>query len=214
MGNLSIPEWMCLMGRAFFTVFFVIQLIALNLMVFYFGGMRRYGTPSEFRARQEEKAKASRDSVRLAELEILAPENAGDSTMYDLGNHIRLFEQTKQHEQQIRYLQAMIDSLEREKTELEKLRETVSRERELLKTVQSQAATENLAGLAKMFEAMKPQEAIPVMRELDDSLAVNILTRMQSRNSAKLLGAMATADTVKAVRLSKLLARMSPLEEK
>ncbi|MHB9030422.1 MAG: MotE family protein [Candidatus Latescibacterota bacterium] len=176
--------------------------------------MKRYGAPSEFYARQEATAKALRDSVRLVELETLAPENAGDSTMYDLGNHIRLFEQTEQHEQQIRYLQAMIDSLQREKTELEQLRDTVSRGQELLKTVQGQAANRNLAGLAKMFEAMKPQEAIPVMRELNDSLAVNILTRMQSRNSAKLLGAMAQADTAKAVRLSRLLARMGPLEEK
>jgi flagellar motility protein MotE (MotC chaperone) len=200
------------MGRAFFAVFFIIQLIALNLLVFYFGGMRRYGTPSEFRARQEVRAKAFRDSVRLAELEIIAPENAGDSTMYDLGNHIRLFEQTKHYEQQIKYLQAMIDSLGREKAELEKLHETVTRGQELLKTAQGEAANRNIAGLAKMFEAMKTQEAIPVMREMNDTLAVNILSRMQSRNSAKLLGAIAQVDTVKAVRLSKLLARTSPME--
>jgi hypothetical protein len=55
---------------------------------------------------------------------------------------------------------------------------------------------------------------VPVIIEINDTLAVGILTRMQNRNSSKLLGAIAQADTAKAVRLSRLIARIGTLEEK
>lgn len=199
------------MGRAFFAIVFVIQLVVLNVLVFYFGGVKRFGTPNDFYTEQRELVQGRSDSLRQSELEVVAPENAGDSTLYDLGNHSRLFEQTESNEKRIQYLQAMIDSLEREKASLENIRTAITRKEEILKSVQQQARSENLGGLARMFEAMRPQEAIPVMLEINDSLAVNILSRMQSRNSAKLLGALAKADTSKAVRLSRLLATMGTL---
>ncbi len=199
------------MGKILFAIIFAVQLIVLNVLVFYFGGVKQFGTPGEFYAQKRQSLQAQSDSVSQAHLESVAPENAGDSTLYDLGNHLRLFERTEENEKRIRYLQAMIDSLEREKSELEAIRATITRKEELLKSVQQQARSENLGGLARMFEAMKIQEAVPVMLEINDSLAVNILSRMQNRNSAKLLGAVAQADTGKAVRLSRLLATMGTL---
>ena len=134
--------------------------------------------------------------------------------MYDLGRHIRIFEKTEEYDQRIKKLQATLDSLKKEKEALDKIEETITRKENLLKVVQEQAKNQNIANLAKMFDAMRVQQAVPVIVEVSDTLAVSILTRMQSRNSAKLLGAIAQADTAKAVRLSRLLARIGTLEGK
>jgi len=214
MGVITGPEWTGIVGKKTFLLFFLIQLIVFISVVFYFGGIKRYGSLSDFQSRREGAANALRDSLRSAELETPAPENTGDSTMHDLGNHMRLFEKTEENELRIQRLQAMIDSLQKEKEELSLLRDSVVRQSELIHTIQEKVKNDNLAELARMFEAMKPQEAIPIMLELNDSLTVNILTRMQSRSSAKLLGALALTDTTKAVRISRLFAKMGVPEVK
>ena len=201
-------------GKKLLVILFVVQLLVLNAVVLYFGGIRKYGAPGMFRAKQETIVKAARDSLRRTEMERLAPENAGDSLMYDLGRHIKLFEKSEEYERKIKALQISLDSLKKEKESIDKIEQTVSRKENLLKMVQEQAKNQNLDNLAKMFDAMKVQQAVPVIIEISDTLAVNILTRMQNRNSAKLLGAIAQADTTKAVRLSKLIARMGTLEGK
>lgn len=193
---------------------FIVQLIVVTAVVLYFGGIRKYGTPAQYKAKMAEKIKTQTDSLRLAEMELVPSGNIADSTMYDLGNHIKLFEKTERYENEIRALQTALDSLKREKAALEKMEVIISQKENLLKTVQEQSKNSNMIGLAKMFDAMKPQQAIPVIREINDTLAVNILSRMQSRNSAKLLGALAEVDTTKAVRLSKLLARTGILDGK
>ena len=205
------------MGRLFkkiLIVLFVVQFLFLNAAAFYFGGIRKYGTPGQFRAKQEALAKVERDSLRLKEMKQLAPENAGDSLMYDLGRHIKLFEKTDEYDRKIKQLQSSLDSLKKEKESLDRIGQTLTRKENLLKVVQEQAKNENLGNLAKMFDAMRVQQAVPVIVEISDTLAVSILTRMQTRNSAKLLGAIAQADTAKAVRLSRLIARMGTLEKK
>jgi flagellar motility protein MotE (MotC chaperone) len=197
--------------RKFLTILFIVQLLALNALVFYYGGVRKYGTPAEFQAKRALLAKARQDSIRLAEMETVAPGNAGDSTLYELGNHTRLFERTAQYENEIRTLQAALDSLKREKAVMEKLQATLSQKENQMKSLEEQAQSKDMIEMAKMFEAMKPQQAIPVMKQINDTLVVGILSRMQSRNSAKLLGALAQSDTLKAVRVSKLLARKGTL---
>ncbi len=193
-------------------IFIVVQLIVLNGILFYFGGIKKHGTPGQFKTRQVLAAKAVSDSIRLAEMEEISPENAADSIMYDLGRHIRLFEKTEAYEQRIQQLQASLDSLKREKDALDKIEASVTQKENLLKMVQEQARAQNMENLAKMFDAMKVQQAVPVIIEVSDSLAVNILTRMQNRNSAKLLGAIAQVDTTKAVKLSRMIAGMGTLE--
>ena len=195
----------------FLTILFILQLIAMNGLVFYYGGIKKFGTPAEFRAKQALLVKARQDSIRLAEMETVAPGNAGDSTLYDLGNHTRLFERTAQYENEIKTLMAALDSLQREKAVLGKLQATLSQKENQMKTIEEQAQSKDMIELAKMFEAMKPLQAIPVVKQINDTLVVGILSRMQSRYSAKLLGALAQADTMKAVRVSKLLARKGTL---
>ncbi len=200
------------MGRNILMVFIVVQLIVLNAALFYFGGIKKFGTPGQFKTKQALAAKAVSDSIRMAEMEDISPDNAADSTMYDIGRHVRLFEKTEAYEQRIQQLQASLDSLKREKAELEKIEASITQKDSLLKMVQNQARTQNMDNLAKMFDAMKVQQAVPVIIEVNDTLAVNILTRMQNRNSAKLLGAIAQVDTTKAVKLSRMIARMGTLE--
>lgn len=200
--------------RNIYIALLIIQLIALNALVFYYGGIRKYGTPAEFRAKQALLAKARQDSIKLTEMEIVPTGNAGDSTMYDLGNHTRLFERTNHYENEIKTLQAALDSLQREKAVLEKLQAAVSQKENLMKSAQEQSKSKDMIELAKMFEAMKPQQAIPVVKQISDTLVVEILSKMQSRNSAKLLGALAQSDTMKAVRVSKLMAHKGMLNTK
>lgn len=194
------------MNRKLLIALFIIQLIAVNGIAFYFGGIRRYGSPAQFAARRAEVAKVRADSIRSTKATVVPPENAGDSVMYDMGNHAHLFQRTQNYEAQIRSARSLADSIKRERAIVEEKEISVARREELVRAVEEQAKNKNMAGLAKMFEAMKTTEAVTVMTEINDSLAVGILSRMQSRNSAKLLGAVALADTAKAVRLSKLLA--------
>jgi flagellar motility protein MotE (MotC chaperone) len=192
----------------------VAQSLILVGVVFYYTGVKKYGTPGQFQAKQAALVKAAADSLRAVEMERLAPENAGDTLMYDLGRHIKLFEKTDEYERRIKELQVSLDSLKKEKDAVERIEKTITSKENLLKVVQDQAKTQNLGNLAKMFDAMKVQQALPVIIEINDTLAVGILTRMQNRNSSKLLGAIAQVDTAKAVRLSRLIARIGTLEEK
>lgn len=205
---------MGMFGKKILILLFAAQFLILNAAVFYFGGIRKYGSPGQFRAKSETLVKAVSDSIRAIESEQLALENAGDSLMYDLGRHIRLFEKTEEYDKRIRELQVSLDSLKKEKDKLDKIEQTVASKENLLKVVQEQARSQNLSNLGKMFDAMRVQQAVPVIIEINDTLAVGILTSMQNRNSAKLLGAIAQVDTAKAVRLSKLIARMGTLEGK
>ena len=183
----------------------------MNVLAFYYGGIKKFGTPGEFKAKQALIAKAREDSIRLAEMEMVEPGNAGDSTLYDLGNHNQLFEITEQYEDEIKALQASVDSLQREKAVLEKLQTALSLKENQMKAFQDSASSKDLADMAKIFEVMKPQQAIPVIKQINDTLAVRIISRMQNANSAKLLGALAQADTNKAVRVSKLLSHKGTL---
>jgi flagellar motility protein MotE (MotC chaperone) len=205
MGNLS---------KKLLIIVAVAQFLVLMAVAFYFGGIRHYGTPGQYRSKQTSLKKASVDSLKAAENTRISPENAGDSLMYDIGRHIKLFESTGDYDQRIKQLQASLDSLKREKENLDKTAATVSSKESLLKVIQDQAKSKNIVSLSKMFESMNTQQAVPVMIDINDTLAVQILTNMQSRNSAKLLGAIAQVDTAKAVRLSRLIARMGVLEGK
>lgn len=56
--------------------------------------------------------------------------------------------------------------------------------------------------LAKIYEAMKPREAAPILAKLDDDEVLEILMRMRQRNAASILSSM---DSETAARLSKLM---------
>ncbi|HPF33938.1 MAG TPA: hypothetical protein P5571_06115 [Candidatus Krumholzibacteria bacterium] len=49
---------------------------------------------------------------------------------------------------------------------------------------------ESIVKLAKLYEAMKPAKAAPILETLDPDTVLEILTRMKSRQAAKVLAAM------------------------
>ena len=49
---------------------------------------------------------------------------------------------------------------------------------------------ENIASLSKVYSSMKPAQAAAILDRVDESIAIQILSRMRSRNSAKILGKM------------------------
>lgn len=61
----------------------------------------------------------------------------------------------------------------------------------------------NISRLARLYASMKPEEAEPIMRELDDELAVTILKKMEDEQAAGILIAM---EPQRAAKLTRLLA--------
>ena len=49
---------------------------------------------------------------------------------------------------------------------------------------------ESIAKLAKLYEAMKPAKAAPILETLDPDTVLEILSRMKARQAAKMLAAM------------------------
>jgi flagellar motility protein MotE (MotC chaperone) len=190
---------------------FIVQLIAFSLFIIYFFGIIKYGSPMKYRNKQVMEAKARADSIRFQEKTMLLPENAGDSTMYDISNHTQLFERIDSYESRVKAVQTALDSLKRVKAALE-AKEILFKEQEnLIKITQQQALDKNISNQAKIFDNMKIQQSVLLMKGMSDTLAVTILTLMDKRNSARLLGALAEADTVKAIRINKLLSLMGTM---
>lgn len=49
---------------------------------------------------------------------------------------------------------------------------------------------ENITSLAKVYASMKPTQAAAILDTVDETIALQIISRMKSRNSAKILGKM------------------------
>lgn len=64
-------------------------------------------------------------------------------------------------------------------------------------------ADKNISRLARLYGNMKPEEAAPIMKELDDDLVVTLLRKMEDEQAAKILSAM---EPQRAARLTRLLA--------
>ena len=182
----------------------VLSFVLIAVITFYFAGLKKYGTPSEYRARQEIIMKAREDSLRA--LEVLAPpENVADSTLFGMSVHAKILEETRRKEEELINLQATIDSLRKVKETLEEKEKDIEAKQEDLQIGIELLQDENAAKMAKLYDNMKTQSALQLFIEMDDTLAVKILSRMQERNAAKLLGAIGEKDVEKASRLNKIL---------
>ena len=53
-----------------------------------------------------------------------------------------------------------------------------------------EARERSAARLAKMYEAMKPAKAAPILAALDPDIVIEIMTRMKERQAAKILASM------------------------
>ena len=99
------------------------------------------------------------------------------------------------------------DRIQREKESLVMLRNDVAVQDKILEASRAQLATtiakleakqtsyveersRSAARLAKMYEAMKPHEAAPILGTLDLEIVVEIMSRMKERPAAKILAKM------------------------
>ena len=67
--------------QLFLVVFTIIQLIVIVFVFLYLGGYRKFGSPAEFKKRQQENIQAYLDSVASIEKNRLLPENVADFTL-------------------------------------------------------------------------------------------------------------------------------------
>ncbi len=107
----------------------------------------------------------------------------------------------------LRDLQAERDRIQREKEELAALRQSYAVQEQVLS--QTHAKMEELVGgvaagqqaltaeqdaaavkLAKLYEAMPPAKAAPILATLDPEVTLDILRRMKARQAAAVLAAM------------------------
>ena len=182
----------------------VLSFVLIAVITFYFAGLKKYGTPSEYREKQASIMKAREDSLRA--LEVLAPpENVADSTLFGMSVHAKILEETRRKEEELINLQAAIDSLRKVKATLEEKEKDIEAKQEDLQIGIELLQDENAAKMAKLYDNMKTQSAVQLFIGMNDTLAVKILSRMQVRNAAKLLGAIGEKDPEKAARLNKIL---------
>ncbi|MGB9595378.1 MAG: MotE family protein [Candidatus Poribacteria bacterium] len=100
------------------------------------------------------------------------------------------------------------------KTELEKYKAEVSAEQAKLSTikedVESLKATKSDANkykqLAKLYSAMKPEDAASVLCELEANLTERILSEMNERTAGKIMGEIASKNPSYAAKVSKIIA--------
>ncbi|MBN1290271.1 MAG: hypothetical protein JXB48_00405 [Candidatus Latescibacteria bacterium] len=189
-------------------VLVILPMVIIIGLVFYFQGIKKLGTPAEFKQKQLELIQARLDSIKKVESSKLLPENIADSTLFSVGRHTGIFEDNKQFEDQLKAAQTTLDSLEKEKNTLDAKEKSIDAKINNLNTISQLAEDKNINNLAKIYDAMKTPQAVPLFTSMDDSLAVAIISLMQQRNASKLLGAIAEKDVEKAARLNKLLAEI------
>ena len=181
--------------------------IIIAALIFYMQGIKRYGTPSEFRQSQEERQRAVQDSISKQNRGV-PPENLGDSIMVGLEKHTDIFTETQKFEDQISTVKSTLDSIQLEKDTLETLLKEVIEQQNVLKNLRQRELDEKITNLAKIYDNMNFQRSVQLIIAMDDTLAMLLLSRMQQRNAAKLLGALAEVDVEKATRINKLLSLM------
>lgn len=185
-------------------VFAVLPLVVMLAVTFYMVGIKKHGTPAEYKKMQEELQKAHEDSLKALE-SAESPENVADSTLIGMGAYSEIIEQAKKKEAELQTIQASIDSLRALMDSLNTKEQTIDSKQETLAQGKAMLQNESAARLATLYDGMKTQLAVPLFIAMDDTLAVKVLSKMQQRSAGKLLGAIAEKDVNKAAKLNKLL---------
>lgn len=71
--------------------------------------------------------------------------------------------------------------------------------------LQQQEEAKRLSKLARLYNTMKPEEAVPILNELDDNLVISIFNKMEEEQVSKILALM---DPQKAAQLSQGMLRV------
>lgn len=185
----------------------VVPLLAVTVLTVYLSAYREYGSPTEYRAQQEQLIQARMDSVRMRQ-NILTPETLGDSVMVNVGDQGTLFEENREDLDHISQLQMTLDSLRTERAAIEEKEASVTAREESLKLGLDAETDAKISALAEIYNNMKAPQAAPLIIGMNDTLAVRIIARLDKDNAADLLADIAETDINKAMRLNSLLAEM------
>ncbi len=186
-------------------------ILLIALLTYYKFGYQEYGDPVEYREKQQEMMQALQDSLD-AQLQVISPDNVGDSTMVGMALHTDIFRRTNESASEMSRVRTALDSLEREKRVLSELSAEVERKQQTLNDLKQRALDEKIVELARIYDGMKPPQSVPLFVAMEDTLAVLIMSNMQNRNASRLLGALAENDIDKAKRITKLLAIMGAIQ--
>lgn len=106
-----------------------------------------------------------------------------------------------EEEQNVSEIKSQLDvekeALGQQKTDMEKLfeeqLENLKAERESISLVKEEFEEKRLKQLAKIYEGMKPVAVVKVFESMDINTVADVIVRMKSRSSAKIMGKMRPA---------------------
>ena len=108
------------------------------------------------------------------------------------------------------YIDSIETNVQSREDSVGKLRgELLARQSEL-----TQQESDNIVNLAKLFNSMKPEQAVTVILQLSDQTAVEILYRMKEREAGKLIESLAQSDPVRAADITERYKRLVPAIKK
>jgi hypothetical protein len=84
--------------------------------------------------------------------------------------------------------------------------ETVDLEKQI--KLRQQEELKKITKLARLYSNMKPEEAVPIMNQLDDEIVIAIFSRMEEEQAAKILALM---DAKRAARISQEMIKVKPV---
>ncbi len=167
----------------------------LLLMVLVFGGVSAYVL--------HQKGLLKRETVGLF-LERKPVEEKPPPEPIGLAASVRAKElKLKEEAEQVRQMQ---ERIEIQRQELDAQRTLIEKKLQELAPVSAEGQplpAEEFEKLVKMYEAMPPEEAAPILDNLPDTTVAQILLEMRGRQASQIL---AELNTDKAARISRLLA--------
>jgi len=99
----------------------------------------------------------------------------------------------KKREEKIRIREDQLKTLEAKvKQDLQKIEIALKKSKELM-NVSTDLREENINSLVKIYSAMRPDDAAPLVAALDEKIAIQILSRMKSKIAGKVMGKLETS---------------------
>ena len=76
--------------------------------------------------------------------------------------------------------------------------------KEKLEKARQQEENKRISKMARLYGAMKPEEAVPILNQLEDDMVITILSKMEDEQGAKLLALM---DNKRAAKLTQTMVK-------
>jgi flagellar motility protein MotE (MotC chaperone) len=180
----------------------LLPIFLISGLTFYFSGMRKFGTPEEFK-----KNHINPDSTK-SQSDVHSMNTSSDSIM--LSSHGKVEHDVMENVKSESSGDMVVshDSLNQLSAEIHEKQNTDMQDKNRFIKAQNYVPETNINDLAKLYDNMKVQQSAPLIIAMNETLAVSIILKMKDRNAAKLLGFAAELNIDKAKRINDLLAIM------